>query len=145
MKKESTVLLSNCSWFRAKNIDQRCTSSKFWRKKLFDRKLIFFKEERYTYCLLKKQKRCMSSYYFLFNMSSCRKPKIQNDLPKITKIKWICYIFKQKSSTMFISSCCNNYLILIFKNREIKKIKSYDYNGIRTRNLWVWRYRTPAQ
>jgi len=29
MKKESTVLLYKCSWFRAKYIDQRCTSYKF--------------------------------------------------------------------------------------------------------------------
>ena len=36
---------------------------------------------------LKKQKKHMSPYYFLFNMSSYRKPEIQNDLPKITEIK----------------------------------------------------------
>ena len=27
------------------------------------------------------------TFYFIFNMNSCRKLKIQNDLPKITKIK----------------------------------------------------------
>ena len=28
-----------------------------------------------------------NSFYSIFNMSSCRKPEIQNDLPKLTKIK----------------------------------------------------------
>ena len=28
-----------------------------------------------------------TTFYSIFNMSSCRKPKIQKDLPKITKIK----------------------------------------------------------
>ena len=38
---------------------------------------------------LKQQKKYMSQYYFysIFNMSSCRKPEIQNDLPKINKMK----------------------------------------------------------
>jgi len=30
-EKNMTVLLSKCSWFRAKNIDRRCTSYKFWK------------------------------------------------------------------------------------------------------------------
>ena len=37
-----------------------------------------------------KKQTSMSPYYFfysIFNMSSCRKPEIKNDLPKITKIK----------------------------------------------------------
>ena len=29
--------------------------------------------------------------FSIFNMSSCRKPEIQNGLPKITKITRICY------------------------------------------------------
>ena len=55
-----------------------------------NRKLTFSYEERYTYCYLKKQNKgiCHStSFYSIFNMSSCRKPEIHNDLPKITKIK----------------------------------------------------------
>ena len=32
-----------------------------------------------------------------------------------------------------------------FKSKEIKKIKSHVSDGIRTRNLWVWGYGTPAQ
>ena len=28
-----------------------------------------------------------TTFYSIFNMSSCRKTEIQNDLPKITKIK----------------------------------------------------------
>ena len=35
-----------------------------------------------------KKKYChLTTFYSIFNMSSCRKPEIQNDLPKITKIK----------------------------------------------------------
>jgi len=38
--------------------------------------------------LKEEEKKYMSRYYFysIFNMSSCRMPEIQNDLPKITKI-----------------------------------------------------------
>ena len=35
----------------------------------------------------KKDKCHNTTFYSKFNMSSCRKPEIQNDLPKITKIK----------------------------------------------------------
>ena len=28
-----------------------------------------------------------TTFYSIFNMSSCRKPEIQNDLPKINQIK----------------------------------------------------------
>jgi len=37
----------------------------------------------------KKGKKGMFQYYFysIFNLSSCTKPEIQNELPKITKIK----------------------------------------------------------
>ena len=56
-------------------------------------------------------------------MSSCRKPKIQNDLSK----HW------SKSVFMFISSCFTT-IQLNFKNSEIKKLKSYASSGIRTRN-----------
>jgi len=31
-----------------------------------------------------------TTFYSISNMSSCRKPEVQNDLPKITTIKWIC-------------------------------------------------------
>ena len=52
--------------------------------------------------------------YSIHVESSCRKPEIQNHLPKITKIKCICYFLTnsgQKSLTMFISSCFNKYSI----------------------------------
>ena len=45
---------------------------------------------------LKKPKKVhvtILSFYSVFNMSSSRMPEIQNGLPKITKIKWICYFF----------------------------------------------------
>ena len=32
-------------------------------------------------------------------MSSYRKPEIQNDLPKITKVKLICYFFTKAMTT----------------------------------------------
>jgi len=31
-----------------------------------------------------------TTFYSVFNMSSCRMLEIQNYLPKITQIKWIC-------------------------------------------------------
>ena len=71
-------------------------------------------------------------------MSSYRKPEVQHDLPKITKIKRICFFLTnigQKSLIMFISSCFNNYSIELKKKSEIKKI-SYATSGIRTRNPW---------
>ena len=61
-------------------------------------KVDFFSyEKRYTYYESKKALYIYLSttFYSLFNMSSCRKPEIQNDLPKITKIKWICYFFNK--------------------------------------------------
>jgi len=36
-----------------------------------------------------KSIRHRTTFYSIFKISSCRKPEIQNDLPKITKIKWI--------------------------------------------------------
>jgi len=50
----------------------------------------------YTYYESKKAKKRIchrTTFHSIFNMSSCRKPEIQNDLAKITKIKWICYFF----------------------------------------------------
>jgi len=45
----------------------------------------------------KKIKQChRTTLYSIFNMSSCRKPEIQNDLHKITKIKCICYFIFNK-------------------------------------------------
>jgi len=40
-----------------------------------------------------------TTFYSIFNMSLCRKPEIQNDLPK------------NSGKTMFILSCFNNYSI----------------------------------
>ena len=83
-----------CSWFRAKNIDQYCTSYRF--KKKNPKKIDFFLLKKGKHIVyLKKQKKwyVITPFYSIFNMSSCRKPKIQNDLPKITQIKWICHFF----------------------------------------------------
>jgi len=57
---------------------------------MFDRKLILSYEERYTYYDSKQAKQSIchrTTVCSIFNMSSCRKPEIQNDLRKITKIK----------------------------------------------------------
>ena len=69
--------------------------------------------------------------------------EIQNDLPKITKFKWICYFFNQQWSKIL------NYMFyhvlttiqLNFKISEIKKIKSYASSGIRTHDSWNLRLR----
>ena len=66
------------------------------KKKLFDRKLIFFLTKKGTHIVnLKKAKTdsChRTTFYSIFNMSSSRKPEVYTkDLPKITIIKWICY------------------------------------------------------
>ena len=55
-------------------------------------------------------------------MSSCRKPEIQTDLPKNTKIKRFFFLTNsgQKSLTMFIVLTT---IQLNFKNREIREIK----------------------
>ena len=56
-------------------------------------------------------------------MSSCRKPQIQNDLPKSPKSsEFVIFLTNsgQKSLTMFISSFFTT-IQLNFKNREIKK------------------------
>jgi len=56
-------------------------------------------------------------------MSLCRKPEIQNDLPKITKIKWICYFFNKQWSNIL------NYVYFIMFEQlfnwilEILKLK----------------------
>ena len=71
----------------------KCTSYKFW-KELFNTCCCFSYEERYTYCLSRKAKinKChRTTFYSVFNMSSCRKLEIHTDLPKINQIKWICY------------------------------------------------------
>jgi len=60
---------------------------------------------------LKKQ---MKICYSIFNMSSCRKPEIQNDLPKITKVKLICYFFNRiaiNNPSLCFVIILNNYLI----------------------------------
>ena len=58
---------------------------------MFEKK--FSHEERYTYYESKKANKSIchrTTFYSIFNMSSCRKPEIQNDLPKVSKIKRNC-------------------------------------------------------
>ena len=56
-----------------------------------------------------------TTYYSIFNMSSCRKPEYNNELPKLTNIKSREFAKKynsgQKSLSMFISSWFNNLSI----------------------------------
>ena len=51
---------------------------------------------------LKKQETSIchrTIFYSIFNMSSYRKPEIQNPLTKITKVKLICYFVFPKTLT----------------------------------------------
>ena len=48
-------------------------------------------------------------------MSSYRKPEIQSDLPKITKIKDFAIFSTVVKITMLISSCFNNYSFELLK------------------------------
>ena len=81
-------------------------------------------------------------FYSIFIRSSCWKPEIQNDLPKITKSSEFAKKQRNKSGhkflTMFNSSCFNNYSIEFLK---MGKLKSKGSGGIRTRNPWVLRLR----
>ena len=50
-------------------------------------------------------------------------PKYQTICHKSPKLSEFANFFKQKSVTMFISSCFNNYLIEFLKIRKLKKLK----------------------
>jgi len=85
---------------------------------------------------LKKQNKSIchhTTFYSIFNMSSCRKLEIQNYLPKITQIKWICY-YKKWSKILCWFYHFNNCSIDFY---EIEKIKCYASGGIQTCNPWV--------
>jgi len=90
-----------------------------------------------TYYDTKKANRSIchrSSFYSIFDMSSCREYVIQNDLAKTPKSMEFTIVLTnsgQKSLTIFISSCVNNYSIV--------KQNSYPSGGTRTRNPWVLR------
>ena len=68
MKKKSTVLLYKCLWFRAKHIDQRCTSYKF-KTKLLESWFLSY-EERYTYYEFKNLKKRVNDTVQLFTLYS---------------------------------------------------------------------------
>ena len=76
---------------------------------------------------LKKSICHRTTFYVVFNMSSCRKPEIQNGFPKITKIKLICFFFLQNSSekslTRFVLSCLNSHSIGLKKRKKKKRKK----------------------
>ena len=118
------------------------SSQKYWsqvyilqilKKQPFDRKLIFFSyEERYTLLIWKSKKKYMSQYYF-FLYSIYRKPNIQNDFPKTTNMKWICFFLNKQWSEI-------NWF---FKNREIKKVKPPV--GFEPATPGFWGYGTPTQ
>jgi len=56
-----------------------------------------------------------TSFYSICDMSSCRKSEIQHDLPKITKIKWICYFFNKQWQKILNYVC-----IIMFNNCSIE-------------------------
>ena len=85
-------------------------------KKLLDRKLIFFYEERYTYYESKKAKNKLchhTTYYSIFNVSSCRKPEIQNECLKSPKSSEFAAFFNKQvvknSLLCLFHQCFNNY------------------------------------
>ena len=97
----------------------------------------FLYEERYTYYESKKSKKCIchrTSFYSIFDMSSCRKPEIQNDLPKLIKIKWICDCFNKQWSKS------HNYVYFImFKQLLNWMLKIGKFKKNPTRYPWVLR------
>ena len=98
---KSTVLLCKCSWCRANTIDQRCTSYNFKKKHYSIESWFISYEERYTYYKSKKAITSIchrTTFYSIFNMSSYRTPEIQNDLPEVTQIKWMCYFLNKQWS-----------------------------------------------
>ena len=128
-----------CLWFRAIIIDQRCTSYKCGENNSY--------EERYTYCLSKKAIKYMSTSYFFilysiwvrvespkYKMSCLISPKSsefdKKKKPTLVKNPSLCWFYHFLTTSQ-----------LIFKNREIKKIKGYASGGIRTRNSWDLRLR----
>ena len=57
---------------------------------MFNRKFIIFLMKKGIHIVNLKSKNVYvthTTFYFIFNMSSYRKPEVHNDLPKITKIK----------------------------------------------------------
>ena len=61
----------------------------FEEKKCLIESYYFSYEEGMYNVNLRKQNKYMSPYQY---MSSCRKPEIPNELPKITKVKLICLV-----------------------------------------------------
>ena len=118
-------------------------------KKLFERRLIFFLMKKSIHIMNppKSKIEVYVSVRLFILYPIWVHVEIQNDLPKITKIKWICYFLTNSGQKSLL--CLFHHILttiqLNLKNSEIKKIKSYTSSGIRTRNPWVWGYGTPAQ
>ena len=99
---------------------------------------VFSYEEMYIYYESKKYICHRTTFCSIFNMSSCRKPELQMICLKSSEFPKNKLTNRgQKSLTMFISSCFNNYSIEFKKKMKFKKIES----AIPT----VWGYGTPAQ
>ena len=80
---------------------------------------MFMKKDKLIVNLKSTKSIChRTTFYSIFNTSSSRNPGIQNDLPKLTKIKRMCFFLTnsgQKSLTILISSFFNNYSIEFYK------------------------------
>ena len=105
---------NKCSWFRAENIDQRCTSYTNFEKKTV-RKISH--EEGYIYIYivnLKKQKKSICHWLLFIPYSiwvHVESPKyimICLKSPKSSEFDIVLANSGQISLTMFISSCFNN-------------------------------------
>ena len=109
-KKWLPVLLSKCSWFRAKNIDQSCTSYKFW-KNIFDRKLIFFLRRKVYISLIwkKRQNKYVTLLIFILysiwvNVESLNYKMSCLKSAKSSEVAIFSTNSGQEALTMFISS-----------------------------------------
>ena len=84
---QNAVLLSKCSWFRAQKYWSMVYILQILKKTYSIESWFFFMKKGIHIVNLKsKMKIChLTTFYSIFIMCSCRKPELQQDLPKITK------------------------------------------------------------
>ena len=109
---------SPCSFFTKNDLCQE-----FWLYLDIFTSGYFSYEKMYTYKKAKTSICHRTNFYSIFNMSSYWKPAIQNDLPKLTKVKFAIFSPKlwPRILTFVNVSILNHYLIAVLKNSEIKK------------------------
>ena len=117
-------MLCKCSWFRAKTINQRCTSYNL-KRKLFDRKLIFFLMKKGIHIMNPKKQNKVYVAVLLFILYSIwihvetRNTKwFAKNHQNQVHLLFVLTNSGQKSLTMFILSCFNSNQ-LNFEIREL--------------------------